>query len=160
VGEQGLAVGLDVSRVMVRIAAKRSGAPMLQADALHLPIAPGSMDLVYSAYLLDLIPGFAQQLLLAGVRRVLKPGGRLVILSLTEGVDAFSRGLVGLWKKVYALSPTLCAGCRPVRLGPLVRQAGFEIRRSQVVVQLGLPSQVVEAELGSAIRSGGASHAG
>lgn len=160
VGEEGLALGLDVSRVMVLIAAGRSGAPMLQADAMHLPIASGSMDLVYSAYLLDLIPGIAQPQLLEGVRRILKPSGRLVILSLTEGVDPLSRGLVGLWKRLYAFSPALCAGCRPIRLAALVRGAGFEILRSQVVVQLGLPSEVVEAKLSSPFPSWGGAHGG
>jgi hypothetical protein len=38
-----------------------------------------------------------------------------------------------------------CAGCRPLPLSRLVRAAGFDGLRQQVVVQLGMPSEIVVA---------------
>jgi len=39
-----------------------------------------------------------------------------------------------------------CGGCRPLQLSELVRQAGFNWVERQVLVQLGIPSEVLVAE--------------
>lgn len=142
----GDAFGLDLSPVMLRLAYQRTSAPLCRADVRRLPFAPASFDRLYSAYVLDLIPLADLPGLLAGCRRVLKPGGRLVLVSLTEGVDPPSRLLVGLWKLIYKASPIACGGCRPVQLAGLVQQAGFSKVEREVVVQLGVPSEVIVAE--------------
>jgi len=72
-------------------------------------------------------------------------GGRAVLLALTEGVDLPSRSLVAAWKLVYAVSPLACGGCRPLRLTDLVKQAGFDPVEREVIVQLGLPSEIIVA---------------
>lgn len=81
--------------------------------------------------------------LLAEFWRVLKPGGRLGPVSLTEGVNLPSRLLVGLWKLVYAASPVVCGGCRPVQLAGLAGNAGFNHITREVVVQWGVPSEII-----------------
>jgi len=142
----GLAFGLDLSPVMLRLAYQRTAAPLCRADVRRPPYAPASFDRLFSAYVLDLIPQADLIGLLAGCRRLLKPGGRLVLVSLTEGTNAPSRLLVGLWKLVYKASPIACGGCRPVQLAGLVHQAGFPHVEREVVVQLGVPSEVIVAE--------------
>ncbi len=49
------------------------------------------------------------------------------------------------WKMIYKVSPQVCGGCRPVQLGDRVREAGFSRVKREVVVQLGVPSEVVVA---------------
>lgn len=141
----GLAFGLDLSPRMLGMASRRTGAPLCLGDGGSLPFPEASFDRLYCAYVLDLVtladlPGW-----LAGFRRALKPGGRLVQLSLTEGVDAWSRAFVHLWKLAYRLSPVACGGCRPLQLETLAHLAGFQQTRREVIVQFGVPSEVLIA---------------
>jgi ubiquinone/menaquinone biosynthesis C-methylase UbiE len=141
----GLAVGLDLSFVMARLTRRRTGSPVCQASAVSLPFAPQTFDRVYAAYILDLMAPADLPRALAEFRRCLRPGGRLVVVTMTEGVDFGSRAFVGLWKAVYALSPTLCAGCRPLKLARLAVETGFDPVDTQVVVDWTVPSEVLTA---------------
>lgn len=141
----GMAVGLDLSLVMARLTHRRTGSPVCQADASWLPFADGSFDRVYAAYVLDLMSASVLPGVLCQFHRVLRPGGRLVIVAMTEGTTPASRAFVGVWKAVYAVSPKLCAGCRPLRLANIARTAGLSQVETQVVVEWGVPSEVLLA---------------
>lgn len=145
VGPQGRAFAVDLSPVMLRLARERTAAPVVQADGRLLPFASARFDRVFAAYVLDLIPASDLTGVLAAFRRVLKPGGRLVVASLTEGVNPPSRAFVALWKAAYAVSPVVCGGCRPIQLAALAGQAGFDAIQREVVVQMGVPSEVLVA---------------
>jgi hypothetical protein len=92
--------------------------------------------------MLDLLPLAEIPLVLSEFRRVLRPGGRLVLVSLTEGADLPSRLFVAGWKLVYRLDPRRLGGCRPLQLAGLLRGAGFAVER-RVVVQRGFPSELL-----------------
>jgi len=141
----GLATGLDVSEVMVSLAQERSQAAMCQADARNLPFVGQRFDRLYAAYILDLLSLADLPALLAGFHRVIKPGGLMVVLALTEGVNVPSRALVAVWKAAFAVSPVACGGCRPLQLSNLVQAAGFEHVRREVVVQMAVPSEIIVA---------------
>ena len=96
--------------------------------------------------MLDLLPAPDLPDLLHDFRHVLVPGGRLVLVTLTEGVDRPSRALMALWKRIYAISPEGCGGCRPLQLAGLVEQAGLRLARREVVVQWGVPSEIIVAD--------------
>lgn len=145
VGPTGRAFGLDLSPVMLHLAARRTGAPLCRADLRAVPFPPAMFDALFSSYVLDLIPGLDLPTVLPTFRSLLKPGGRLVLVSLTEGVDLPSRTLVALWKTAYRLNPVWCGGCRPLQLAAAVEAAGFSQVSREVVVQLGVPSEVVTA---------------
>jgi len=145
IAANGIAFGLDLSRVMLNLVRTRSSTLLCEGDARYLPFASGSFDRLLSTYVLDLLPLRNLPGLLANFRRVLKPNGRMVLVSLTEGVTWPSRGLVGLWKMAYAISPVVCGGCRPLRLYDLVCEAGFKKIQREVIVQLGVPSEVITA---------------
>lgn len=90
-------VGADFSGPMLQQAARRKplrGAALswVQADALELPFADGSFDLVTIAYGLRNLSDFS--LGLAAMQRVLKPGGRLLILD-------FGKPANRLWRALY-----------------------------------------------------------
>jgi ubiquinone/menaquinone biosynthesis C-methylase UbiE len=142
----GVAVfGVDISYKMARLAHSRAGTPTLQADAHHLPYAPGRFDCLFSAFMLDLIPAAGIPDILAEFWRVLRPGGRAVLVSLTEGTNLPSRLVVGAWKAAYAASPVVCGGCRPLRLSQWVEAAHFETIEDDVVVQMGVPCEILAA---------------
>jgi demethylmenaquinone methyltransferase/2-methoxy-6-polyprenyl-1,4-benzoquinol methylase len=71
----------------------RSSAVALEADALHLPFRPESLDLIVTAFGFRNLANYEAGLL--EFHRVLKPGGQLGILEFSE-----PGGLIG---KVYAL---------------------------------------------------------
>jgi ubiquinone/menaquinone biosynthesis C-methylase UbiE len=142
---QGIVFGADLSPVMLRAARGRRLQALCQADGRWLPFAERSFDRLLSTYVLDLIPTKDLPGMLSGYRRLLKPGGRLVLLSLTEGVNRTSRGFVRLWKAAYAISPVVCGGCRPLQLTPLVEQCGLTVLQREVVVQCGVPSELIAA---------------
>jgi ubiquinone/menaquinone biosynthesis C-methylase UbiE len=140
------AVGVDISWAMLQSAQGRTGAPLCQADGGRLPFASASFDRLYAAYVLDLVPIAELPAWLQAFRRVLRPGGGMLVACLTEGVNAASRSIVSLWKLAYRISPFTCGGCRPLQIGGLVERAGFRIMQNEVIVQLGVPSQVIYAQ--------------
>jgi demethylmenaquinone methyltransferase / 2-methoxy-6-polyprenyl-1,4-benzoquinol methylase len=85
----------DFARAMLSRGARKfggRGAVALEADALHLPLPTGSLDLIVSAFGFRNLANYE-----AGLRefhRVLKPGGQLGILDFNQ-----PGGLIG---KVYA----------------------------------------------------------
>jgi demethylmenaquinone methyltransferase/2-methoxy-6-polyprenyl-1,4-benzoquinol methylase len=141
----GSAYGLDISTVMLNLTRKRGSVPVTQADGRFLPFAPHSFDRLYAAYVLDLLPYADLLITVEGFMRALKSGGILVLLALTEGVNLPSRALVAAWKGLFSISPTACGGCRPLQLIDLARQAGFTHIEREVIVQLGVPSEIIVA---------------
>lgn len=121
VGARGMAVVLDISTVMLRLARTRTGSPAVQGDARRLSFQEASFDRLLCTYVLDLIPAADLPVVLQEFRRVLKPGGRMTLATLTEGVSVPSRLLVSARKALYAVSPVICAGCRPLLISSLVR---------------------------------------
>jgi demethylmenaquinone methyltransferase/2-methoxy-6-polyprenyl-1,4-benzoquinol methylase len=139
-------LGVDISPVMLRLTRARSGASLARSDARALPYTSASFDRVFSAYLLDLLPAADLPAQLTEFQRVLRPGGRVALVSLTEGISAPSRLLIGAWKLAYRASPVFCGGCWPLQLTTSARAAGFQVVAHEVLVQLGVPSEVLILE--------------
>nr|WP_321986406.1 class I SAM-dependent methyltransferase [uncultured Lichenicoccus sp.] len=95
VQSQGLVVGLDLSAGMLAVAARHDGLALVMADAGHLPICDGGFDMVTMGYALrhvaDLRAAFA------GFRRVLRPGGRLVLMEIASPPGRIRGGLARLY---------------------------------------------------------------
>jgi demethylmenaquinone methyltransferase/2-methoxy-6-polyprenyl-1,4-benzoquinol methylase len=143
VGASGCAVGVDLSRRMLRVARRRAPqAILVQADAHSLPFGEGAFDLVWSSYFLDLVPTAEMVPLLREFRRVLRPGGRLLLVSLSQKGEAPT-----WWERFYRITPSrlvpyLFGGCRPVQCAPFVQAAGFIQVQRQIVSQ-GLDSEII-----------------
>src|SRR5579871_5442624 len=83
-------VGLDVSLGM--LSHNHVGAPLVQADALHLPLADGSVEGAVSGFALRnfvaLPPVFAE------LARVVRPGGRIALLEVSKPPGFYFRRVV------------------------------------------------------------------
>jgi ubiquinone/menaquinone biosynthesis C-methylase UbiE len=126
VGPGGLAVGIDMAARMLAATRQRvPGAVLAMAEIGRLPFANDAFDLVWSSYVLDLIPTNELTPVLREFLRVLRAGGRLALVSFTKDSDRLTA-----WERVYLhtpprLAPYILGSCRPVRLAPFVRGAGF-----------------------------------
>lgn len=79
-------LGTDFCRPMLDIAVRRGLKQVLEADALHLPLPDASFDVATVAFGLRNMADYAAAL--REFRRVLKPGGHLLVLdfSMPEGI--------------------------------------------------------------------------
>jgi ubiquinone/menaquinone biosynthesis C-methylase UbiE len=148
-GIDGMA-GVDLAPGMIEVArGVLTGAgmpvPLLLGDARQLPVASESVDCLLNSYMLDLIPNEVIPTVLGEFHRVLRPGGRLVLVNLTEGEgddEAFSAD----WKRRYREDPVQLGACRPVVVTPLLPQLGFDVQRRDYVGGEGRwPAEVVLA---------------
>lgn len=132
VGASGRVHGVDFTPGMheqARLALARAGVPNVelhQGDARALPLPDAAFDLVYNAYMLDLIPLPDMPGILAEFGRVLRPGGRMVLLNMSKPDASQVTWRERLYRSLPAsLVLNLGGGCRPVLMEPLVREAGF-----------------------------------
>jgi demethylmenaquinone methyltransferase/2-methoxy-6-polyprenyl-1,4-benzoquinol methylase len=102
-GDPRAVVGLDPSAGMLREARKALASPLVGGHAEELPFADARFDVVSIGYALRHVADLG--MVFRECLRVLKPGGRLVVLEITRPRSALSRGLVRLY--FQALLPLL-----------------------------------------------------
>jgi demethylmenaquinone methyltransferase/2-methoxy-6-polyprenyl-1,4-benzoquinol methylase len=94
---RGTLIGVDVSEAMLALAQKKLRIPLVQATAEALPLAAGTADFVTMGYALRHVSNI--DLTLREAWRVLRPGGRLVLLEInppsSRWVKLVAGGLVG-----------------------------------------------------------------
>jgi ubiquinone/menaquinone biosynthesis C-methylase UbiE len=152
--------GCDISPVMVDLAQHRLEAFGARAQiervagTIRFPLPDQSVDRVVSSYVLDLLSEADMQRFFAESHRVLTPGGRVCIASLTRGVSVPSRIVSSLWALVFRLKPGLVGGCRPVRLDAGVDPHAWQVVHRTVVTPFGVPSEVLILETKGADGSG------
>lgn len=148
VEDTGHVVGVDLSEGMLYQAKALldqnhvvKGVNVCQADAFHLPFVPGHFDAVFSSFTLELfdtpeIPG-----VLAELGRVLRPGGRIGIVSLShEG----KQGLAAeLYEWMHRRFPKVL-DCRPIYVQRALEAAGFTIQSARIE-SMWLPVELVVA---------------
>lgn len=145
-------LGLDVSRTMVELARARiapfgARAEIRQTDgAPRIEAADGSFDRFVSTYVLDLLPEDEMRAVLEEAHRVLAPGGRLGIASLTHGRSGVARVVTWAWQRIHRLRPALVGGCRPIEVADLLSEGDWKLRHRSVVSPYGIASEVVVAE--------------
>ncbi len=94
---RAIITGVDPSVGMLSMATRRASAAGIAADdhgprwvegsAAHIPAPAGSVDLVISSFVLQLVPDRAAALTEA--YRILRPGGILAVMTWLEGGDPF-----------------------------------------------------------------------
>ncbi|NNM54919.1 MAG: bifunctional demethylmenaquinone methyltransferase/2-methoxy-6-polyprenyl-1,4-benzoquinol methylase UbiE [Spirochaetales bacterium] len=101
VGEQSTVVGLDFNAEMLAVAQRRLSAQaklkfrLVEGNVLDLPFAPESFSCITIAFGLRNIPDIPEAL--AQMFRVLKPGGRLVCLELSNPELPVFKDIYGLY---------------------------------------------------------------
>ena len=143
----GRTVGVDLADGMLARARRQlardglEGVELRRGDALALPFADASFDLVVNSYTLDLLPRADIPKALGEFRRVLRPGGRLVLSNMTKGRRPRHR----LYDTLYARGLSLTANCRGVLAVPVLGELGFVEIRREYLTQLLVPTEIVTA---------------
>ena len=143
--------GIDLSQTMVDISKQRV-APFaerakvaLSDGSILLPLHDRSVDQVISTYVLDLLSETDIRQLISEARRVLVPGGKLCLISLTFGEAVLSRIISRLWLALFNWSALWVGGCRPIRLESFISQRYWSIKYRNVVTQFAVSSEVLVA---------------
>lgn len=139
--------GIDISEKMLNKAKERvikngySNFDLKIGDARKLPYPNETFDILYNSYMLDLTPLSDIPIVLKEFHRVLKKGGRLILVNFSKKDSS-----PVLAETLYKLSPSLWFGCRPVLMEAFVKKIGFkEVTREVPRFFFSLPSEIVTA---------------
>jgi demethylmenaquinone methyltransferase/2-methoxy-6-polyprenyl-1,4-benzoquinol methylase/phosphoethanolamine N-methyltransferase len=131
VGKNGRATGIDPSPEMIAVARQKAGRAGLDIDFRvgvieSLPFPDGTFDAVTSSLMMHHLPEHLQVKGLAEIKRVLKPGGRLLIADMMRYNTSFRKRFFTLFAPHLILHQYL----RGVKSGiedmpKLLQEAGF-----------------------------------
>jgi demethylmenaquinone methyltransferase/2-methoxy-6-polyprenyl-1,4-benzoquinol methylase len=147
VGENGQVYGIDISSGMLEVSKKRlEEAGLLDRvelyceDVLKMPCEDNKFDAVFMSFTLELFDTPEIPQVLNKIKRVLKPNGRLVVVSMSkEDGDSI---LLRLYEWTHQKFPQY-ADCRPIYLEQSIKDVGFKIEYRKKVKLFGLPGAVV-----------------
>lgn len=142
-------VGIDLTPAMLDKAqrkASQSGVSNYQlttGDAYALQFPNQHFDVLMNNYMFDLLPEKDFPIILAEFKRVLKPGGRLILVNMTRGERFYQQ----IWEGVYHLNPRWMGGCRGVLLLEPLQAVGFKLAQREMLSQFGFPSEIISARV-------------
>lgn len=134
VGPAGRVSGIDISTGMLAVAERKVAAAAPPAavalqvgDARVLPYRDAEFDAAYTSFTLELFPAEDIPVVLAEVRRVLKPGGRVAVVSMATVLpnrrpSVLERTYVWMHRHFPHL-----VDCRPIDTEGVVSAAGFRV---------------------------------
>ena len=149
VGPSGKVHGIDLSDGMMAVTEsllRHEGVAdrvaLRTGDATELPYAADSMDAVFMSFTLELFGTAEIPVVLAQCKRVLKTGGRIVVVSMSK------EGEHGLVYEAYEWThrhfPNF-VDCRPIFVSQVLAGAGFQVTEKQNL-QIWVPMEIVRAE--------------
>ena len=150
VGESGEVYGIDLTPEMLRIAKKNLArnhvfnVKLKEGDARNLPYKENYFDVVYMASTLELFDIPDIPTVLNEIKRVIKPTGRVCIVSIPREGREDSLGV-----RIYEWSHRTFqsfASCRPIYVENSIRKAGYHIIKIDVI-GVYFPMKIVIAEL-------------
>jgi ubiquinone/menaquinone biosynthesis C-methylase UbiE len=136
-GPSGKVFGIDLSDKMVEIAQKLAEKEGMETrielscgDALYLPYESESLDGIFISFTLELFDTPEIPLVLSECKRMLKPGGRIVIVGMSrvapEGL------MMEMFEWTHQHFPNYL-DCRPILVQEALEDAGFGICDTKIM---------------------------
>ena len=147
VGGSGDVYGIDISPKMLEITDKKVKSKALSdrvtlvcGDATTLPYHDKKFDAVFMSFTLELFDTPEIPKILSEIKRVLKPDGRLGVVSMSKenGNSVFLK----IYEWAHIRFPNYI-DCRPIFAAASIKDAGFEIKRKIRIKTIVLPSEIV-----------------
>jgi demethylmenaquinone methyltransferase/2-methoxy-6-polyprenyl-1,4-benzoquinol methylase len=146
VGPRGKVFGLDLSDKMTKIAKENlaKGGLLERArircgDAAQLPYTAGSMDGVFMSFTLELFDTPEIPKVLSECKRVLRAGGRIVVVGMSK--EGPKGPLVNVFEWAHRHFPKFL-DCRPIYVRRALEEAGFAIGKV-MTKHLWIPVEIV-----------------
>lgn len=146
VGSKGKVLGLDLSDQMARLAKQNlAKAGLLErarircGDATQLPYPDGNLDAIFLSFTLELFDTPEIPKVLFECRRVLRPGGRIVVVGMSK--DGPKDPLVNVFEWTHKHFPKFL-DCRPIYVRKALEDARFEIRKA-VTRHMWIPVEII-----------------
>jgi len=147
----GACVGVDLSPKMAQRTHRRlrrefpAAKTLCQAvDARYMPFRDESFDVVFCCYLLELLAAEDIARALGEIRRVLRPSGKLALVSIGQNVERFNR----VYRIAGGLAPAFWGRQVARHVPALMEAAEFRVLEDCAVRQGFYPSRVVVAARG------------
>lgn len=148
-GANGHVCGVDLSAGMAAVARQKlraadvfSRTSMFLGDGATLSMKAGAFDAVFISFTLELFDTPEIPHVLAEIRRVLKPDGRLAVVAMAK--KPHDSPMVQLYEWAHRRF-TVWVDCRPIFARAMVEAAGFRVQTVQAVSMFGLPVEIIRA---------------
>ena len=149
VGPAGRVSGIDLSPVMIERARRRieraglgDRVDLTIADAARLPHADGVFDGIIASFSLELFDTPEIPEVLVEWRRVLRPGGRVVVVALSRAAPV--HWPTRLYERLHDRFPA-ALDCRPIHVRETVAAADLDVVERTLVPLFGLRTEIVLA---------------
>jgi len=149
VGPAGAVHGVDLSPGMLAVAQRRlrraaceDRVRLLPGDARSLPCPDAAFDALFMSFTLELFEPADASRVLSECRRVLRPGGRICVVSLS------SEGPASLTLRLYRWAHrrfSRFVDCRPIAAARALAEAGLHVADATVAGSWGLAVETVLA---------------
>ena len=146
VGAEGCVCGVDLSAGMLEVSQRRLAQAGLSdrvelhcGDAAQLPYADETLDAVFMSFTLELFDTPEIPIVLGEIKRVLKPNGRLGVVSLSRE-DGISL-MVRVYEWLHQRLPQHI-DCRPIYVEEAIQDAGFQLDYRGKEKLWGLPAKI------------------
>jgi demethylmenaquinone methyltransferase/2-methoxy-6-polyprenyl-1,4-benzoquinol methylase len=147
VGQTGKAYGIDISSGMLEVTKRKLEQANLMdrvelycGDAANLPYGNSVFNAVFTSFTLELFDTPEILKVLYEIKRVLKPEGRLGVVSMSKE-DSMSI-MLKLYEWFHKKWPKYF-DCRPIYVEQTLRDTGYVIRSKEKVRLFGLPGEIV-----------------
>lgn len=149
VGETGKACGIDISAGMLQVTTRRLGKAQLldrvglcRGDAAKLPYSDNAFDAIFVSFTVELFDTPEISKVLEEVKRVLRPTGRLGIVSMSR--ESGKSAPLRLYEWAHKKWPRY-VDCRPIYLEESLINTGYRIRSKEMTRMVGLPIEIIVA---------------
>ncbi|BDZ67104.1 class I SAM-dependent methyltransferase [Methanobacterium ferruginis] len=149
VGDSGLLYGIDISEGMLEVAQAKldkaglsNRTNLILGDASKLPFEDNFFNALFMSFTLELFDTPEIPVLLHECKRVLKTGGRLGVVAISDtGNDNF---MMKMYKWAHVKFPSY-VDCRPIFTQVELRKSGFNIKSTETHTMWDLPVDIVIA---------------
>ena len=149
VNQSGKVYGLDISAGMLGVARQRvekrglmDRVDLLIGDAEAMPIAEDSFDALFMSFVLELFDTPRIPIILQECQRVLRSGGRIVVVALSQEGD--TRLMRRLYEWAHRQFPRV-VDCRPIYVQRALEDARLQILEAVERSMWGLPVEIIVA---------------